>query len=108
MNVPSKFSRSMQHRIFGPVEQFAQPTDIGEPRACIVPRSLKQQMAGLIFAQHIVNQVGGKGHLFARLALARMLAFDKAGDDGHLAEGAMSPRRCDRPVIRERAAALGR
>ena len=45
-------------------------------------------MVGFIFAQHIVNQVGGKGDLLARLALAGMLAFDKPADHRYFAKGA--------------------
>src|SRR3546814_14769631 len=43
-------------------------------------------MVGLIFLQHVENQVGRKGHLLARLALARMLALDQPADDRDLAE----------------------
>src|SRR3546814_4153545 len=68
------------------VEQVAEPRDIGQPLARIGPGGFEEQMVGLIFLQHVEDQVGRKGHLLARLALARMLALDQPADDRDLAE----------------------
>ena len=79
----------MQHRIGGAVQQITKPSNVGQPRARVGPRRLQQQMVGFIFAQHIIDEVSGKGHLLARLALARMLPLDKAADHRDLAKGAL-------------------
>jgi HK97 family phage portal protein len=50
---------------------------------------IEQQMIGFIFTQHIIDQVGRKSDLFARFALARMLAFHQPRNDGNLAKGAL-------------------
>ena len=78
----------MQHRVGGAVQQVAKPSDIGQPRPRVGPCRLKQQMVGLIFTQHIVNEVSGKGDLPACLALAGMLPFDQSADDRHFAKRA--------------------
>ena len=88
----------MQHRVGSAVQQVAKPPDIGQPRPRVGPCRLKKQMVGLIFAQHIVNQVSGKGHLPARLALAGMLPFDQSADDRHFAERAFKHVTCFHPV----------
>src|SRR3546814_1232812 len=50
-------------------------------------------MIGLIFLQHVENQVGRKGHLLARLALARVLALDQPADHRDLAERTLQKMR---------------
>ena len=79
----------MQHRSRRTVEQVAEPRNIGQPLARIGPRRLKQQMVGFIFAQHVKDQVGRKGHLLAGLAFAGMLALDQPADHRNLAKGAL-------------------
>ena len=41
-----------------PVEQIAEPTDVGQPLTGIGPGGLQQHMLRLILAQHVVDQIG--------------------------------------------------
>ena len=59
---------------------------LGHARAGVLPRRLHQQMLGLIFAKHVVDEVGREADLAPGLALARMLALDQPADHRHLAE----------------------
>lgn len=88
----------VKHCAARPVEQVGQSPDIGHPRPRIVPRRLEQQMARLVLAQHVVDQVGGKGHLPPGLALAGMLALDQPADHRDLAECAFQKVRLLHPV----------
>src|SRR3546814_7507118 len=78
----------MQHGPGRPLQQVGEPPHIRHARACILPRGFQQQMVGLIFPQHVINEICRKSDLPPRLALARMLPLDKAADDSNIAEGA--------------------
>src|SRR3546814_7963758 len=71
----------MQHGPGCPLQQVGEPPHIRHARACILPRGFQQQMVGLIFPQHVINEIRRKSDLPPRLALARMLPLDKAADD---------------------------
>ena len=88
----------MHHGVRRTVEQIAEPPDVGQPRPRVGPGGFQQHMIGLIFAQHVVDQIGGKGHLLAGLALAGVLPVDQSADDGHLAEGAFQQGALLHPV----------
>ncbi len=68
--------------------QTDEAAELGHPRACIVPRRVEQEVVGLVAAEHVVDEVGRKADLPARLLLARMVALDQPADHRDLAEGA--------------------
>ena len=43
-------------------------------------------MIGLVFAQHVVDEIGREGHLLAGLALSGVLSLHQSADNGHFAE----------------------
>src|SRR3546814_9589378 len=55
-------------------------------------------MVGLIFPQHVINEIRRKSDLPPRLALARVLPLDKAADDSNIAEGAFQQGTTLHPV----------
>src|SRR3546814_4350328 len=75
----------MQHGSGRPLQQVGEPPHIRHARACILPRGFQQQMVGLIFPQHVINEIRRKSDLPPRLALARVLPLDKAADDSNIA-----------------------
>src|SRR3546814_10848252 len=90
----------MQHGPGCPLQQVGEPPHIRHARACILPRGFQQQMVGLIFPQHVINEIRRKSDLPPRLALARMLPLDKAADDSNIAEGAFQQGTTLHPVDR--------
>ena len=71
-----------------PFEQIGQPPHIGHPRPRIGPGGFEQDVIGLVFLEHIIDQVGRERDLLAGLALPRLLAFDQPADDRHFAKSA--------------------
>ena len=61
------------------------------------PRRTKQQMVGLMAAQHVVDQIGRDGDLAARFFLAGKAPLDQAGDDRTVAKRALHQRRLGEP-----------
>ena len=87
----------MDHRRRGTVNQAGEAAELGHPSAGVLPSRLEEQMLGLIFAQHVVDEVG-RADLPAALALARMLALDQPADHRDFAECALEQMRLLDPL----------
>ena len=82
----------------GALDQPGKAAEFGHPGAGVFPRGLHQQMLGLIFAQHVVDEVGREADLAAGLALARVLALDQPADHRDLAKSALEQLRLFDPL----------
>ena len=89
----TRVGSDMDHRFGGAIDQPRKAPKLGHPPARIVPRRAQQQMLGLIFAQHVVDEVGREADLLAGLALAGMLALDQPADHRDFAERALEQMR---------------
>ena len=72
----------------GAIDQPDQPAELGQARAGIAPGGAEQEVVGLVFAQHVVDEVGREADLAPDLALARVVALDQPADHRHFAERA--------------------
>ena len=73
-------------------EHLGQAADVRQAAGGIRPRGAQQQVAGLVLAQRVVDQIGVERDLAAGLLLAGDLALDQAGDHRDRAEGAAQHR----------------
>jgi hypothetical protein len=78
----------MNHGRGRPVDQAHQPAELGQAGPGIVPGGAQQQVIGLIFAEHVIDEVGREADLAPGLAFAGVLALDQPADHGNFAEGA--------------------
>jgi len=78
-------------------EHFAEPAHVKKSGRGIGTRRAQQDVIGLMAAQHVVDEIGRNRQLAARFFLAREPAFDQAGDDRAIAEGAFHQRRFGKP-----------
>ncbi len=67
----------------------------------------EHQVVGVVFAQRVVEDVGGEGGLPPGLAAALVGALDQARDDGGGAEGALHHRVAAEPALQPVAQAVG-
>src|SRR6185295_19906818 len=82
-----------------PLQKAAQASDIDQASCGIGEGSLEENVIGLVLAQHVVDEIGGDGHLPAGLLLPRMAALDQPRDDGANAEGTLHQTRLGKPGI---------
>jgi hypothetical protein len=81
------------------LQEKVEPSDIDEASCRIGERSAEKNVVGLVLAEHVVDEVGGNGHLTPRLLLSRMAALDQARDDGSHPEGAFHQARLGEPGV---------
>src|SRR6478752_2900988 len=91
--------RNMPDSSADPLQKAAQASDVDQAGCGVGEGSLEENMVGLMLAEHVVDQIGGDGHLPAGLLLPRMAALDQPRDDGTDAEGALHQARLGKPSI---------
>ena len=70
-------------------EHLLDPGEVDQAAHRLFAGDLQEQVVGVVFAQRVVEDVGGEGGLPPGLAAALVRAFDQARDDGGVAEGAL-------------------
>ncbi len=60
-----------------PLQKAAQASDIDQAGCGIGECCLQENMVGLVLAEHVIDEIGGDGHLPAGLFLARMASLDQ-------------------------------
>src|SRR4029079_5167231 len=62
-------------------EHIAQTPNVEETSGCVGARGAKEDVVGLMAAEHVVDEIGRDRDFPARLLLARKAAFDQPRDD---------------------------
>ena len=78
----------VDHLVGSALDEPGKAAKFRHPRAGVVPSGGEEEVAGVIFAQDVVDEVGREADLAPGLALAGMLALDEPADDRDFAKGA--------------------
>ena len=88
-------------------EHLLDAAEVDEAAAGLGAGDAEQEVAGVVLAQGVVEDVGGEGGLAAGLAPAGEVLLDQAGDGGGGAEGALHHRVLAEPALEAVAQAGG-